>query len=94
MPNDNHVSFVTDDEPDTPEAVRLHVMAHEDYYLAVSRTKRWPMGDGFRHCLSGSRHGLLGYLIAAIYKLGKGDYQGAILCAETFAKQAEVERTL
>lgn len=90
MTDPNYVSFVTDDEPEGQEALRLHVLAHEDYYLTLSRTERWPMGDAFRYCLSGSRHDLLGFLIAAMYKIGKDDFEGAIGCAEAFVNQARV----
>lgn len=88
----NLASFVTDDEPESPTATRLHVLEDQDYYLTVSRTEVWPATcDSFRHCLSGTRNSLLGFLIVAIYKLGKGNLAGAIGCAQAFIDLARIE---
>ena len=90
----DHVAFATDDEPEGPDCPRLHVMVagNLDYYLTVRRGdgKRWPATrHAFRASTSGSRNLLLTFLVACMWKLGRGDLAGAASCARAFADQCD-----
>lgn len=83
-----HVSFPTDDEPETDDSIRLHVMADLDYYVSVGRGHRPPF-DGFRACTSGARDHRVTFLVAALYKLGRGDLDGAVAAANAFIEEVD-----
>ena len=91
----NHVSFPSDDEPEGPECPRLHVMVsgNLDYYLTVGPGKSWPaQRSTIRACTSGARYPLLTFLVACMWKLGRGDLEGAAACARAFADQCDSDR--
>ena len=89
------VSFQSDDEPDGPACPRIHVLVggNLDYYLSVSEGERPPMDPSFRASTSGSKNGLLTFLVACMWKLGNGDLKGAASCARAFADQCDAERS-
>lgn len=90
----DHVAFPTDDEPEGAACPYLHVLTGGgDYYLAVGPGKRWPSTRRtFRACTSGARSDKVTALVAALYKLGRGDLDGAIACARAFIDQCKEEK--
>lgn len=91
QPEQPFVSFVTDDEPESEDAVRMHILAADDYWISVSRGERPPM-DAFRACTSGARDYRVTFLIAALYKLGRADLEGACRAAIAFVEDIEQGR--
>jgi len=73
-----HVSIPSDDAPED-EAARLHILAHDDYYVAVSGPSRsWPMGRAVRLCTSGARNGVVTLIFAGLYFAIRGERQRAV----------------
>lgn len=92
----DHVAFATDDEAEGPGCPYLHVLAggNLDYYVAVGPGKRWPSTRRtFRAATSGARDDLVTLLVAALFKLGRGDYDGAVGCAKAFIAGCERRKT-
>lgn len=84
-----HVSFPSDDAP-LPDAERLHILGADDYYVAIGSGESWPMKEAVRACTSGARDPAFTMLIAALWKYGKGDLDGARACASTFIEQMDL----
>lgn len=85
----NRVSFCTDDAPDDDDAVRLHILALDDYYVSIGPGHTPPFDDGFRACCSGARDPRVTFLFAALYRLGRGDLDGAVVSARAFIAEVE-----
>lgn len=91
MAADLHVSFPSDDEPEGPECPRLHMLATDDYFLTVGPGTRWPLGPTFRACTSGARDSNVTMLLAALFKYGRGDEEGAVACARAFVELVKLD---
>lgn len=83
-PTTDPVSFPSDDAPDDEDNVRLHILAHDDYYVAIGSGYRFPADDAVRLCTHGARDDGATFAMAALYKYGNGDLEGAIGAATAF----------
>jgi len=88
---ENRVSFVSDDGPEDDETPRLHIYADDDYYLSVSRGVDHTRLS-FRASNSGARDHALTFIIAALWKYGRGEFVSAAECARHFADMADERR--